>query len=134
MYELVPEVNREVCPVVSAGASCEGLVQPRQLSLSLASPCTVAEQVSYSSSLHFINQVVWLGCTPQLRSTWLSQHSLGSQPSQLRAAAFRERHSSQSSASLREQFCSLAVLGIASEQQEKLLCKDHTVIKVGKTL
>lgn len=80
---------------------------PRQFSLSLASPCTVAEQVSYSSSLYYVNQVVWLGCDPQLRITCLSQHSLGSQPGQLGAAAFGERLSSESSASLGEQFCPL---------------------------
>lgn len=78
---------------------------PRQFSLSLASPCTVAEQVSRSSSLHYVNQVVWVGCAPQLPVTCLSQHSLGSQPGQLGAAAFGERLTSESSASPREQFC-----------------------------
>lgn len=106
---------------------------PRQFSLSLASPCTVAEQVSYSSSLYYVNQVVWLGCDPQLHITCLSQHSLGSQPGQLRAVAFGEQLSSESSASLREQFCPLAVLGIASGQQKRLFWKDHTIIKVGKS-
>lgn len=105
---------------------------PRQFSLSLASPCTVAEQVSYSSSLYYVNQVVWLGCDPQLRITCLSQHSLGSQRGQLGAAAFGERLSSESSASLRMQSCSPAMLGITSGQQKKLLWKDHTIIRVGK--
>lgn len=107
---------------------------PRQFSFSLASPCTVAEQVSYSSSLYYVNQVVWLGCAPQLCSTCLSQHSLGSQPGQLgaAAAAFGEQLSCESSALLRELFCSLALLGITSGQQKKLLWKDHTIVKVGK--
>lgn len=105
---------------------------PRQFSLSLASPCTVAEQVSYSSSLYYVNQVVWLGCDPQLRITCLSQHSLGSQPGQLGAAAFGERLGSGSSALLGEQFCSLPMLGITSGQQKKLLWKDHSIIKVGE--
>lgn len=92
-------------PGRAPGLSARVWFTPRQLFLSLASPCTVAEQVSRSSSLHYVNQVVWVGCAPQLPVTCLSQHGLGSQPGQLGAAAFGERLSSESSASPREQFC-----------------------------